>query len=210
MNRPMARMTGANPPPADLSQKTIRQFGDEMGVNADLLASVLDHLAQSRLLSNEPIALSADEVSFLEEHSGAKPNVLALVQARIVNAVEESADYSEAMTVKEAANLLGVSESRVRHRLSDGSLYAYKSDGRGVERKLPRWQFRHNDVIPHLGEVLNALPEDFTPLDAKAFFMNARVDHPTRDETFNVRDWLANGGDPGEVIALAHEQQYAI
>ena len=210
MNRPMARITGGFPLPADISQKTIRQFGDEMGVNADLLASVLDRLAQGRFLTKEPIALSADEVSFLEEHSGAKPNDLALVEARILNAIEESVDHGEAMTVREAASLLGVSESRVRHRLSEGTLYAYKSDGRGVERKLPHWQFRHNDAIPHLGEVLNALPEDFTPLDAKAFFMNARVDHPTRDETFSVREWLTNGGDPGEAIALAHEQRYVI
>lgn len=155
-------------------------------------------------------ALSADELAFLQAHSGATPNPQALAEARIANAVNEENELSDALTVREVADLLGVSPSRVRHWLADGSLYAYKSQGRGTERKLPRWQFHHGDVIPHLGEVLNALPDNDAPLGVKAFFLNARVEHPTSEENYSVRDWLLGGQDPAEAIALADEQKYTL
>jgi len=199
-------------PPVEKRFDTIDRFAAEAGIaltESDVI-SVLIRLSRQRLIGHLPPALTSAEESFLDLHSGTRPNPQALQDARLATALTEFVDHNEALTTSEVADLLGVTTSRVRHRISEGTLYAFRSEGRGQERRLPAWQFEQGKEIPRLGEVLDALPDEFTALDVKSFFLNARVDHQTRDETFSVREWLIAGSDPSEVVALAHEQSYAL
>ena len=85
----------------------------------------------------------------------------------------------DTLTVDQVAELLGVSASRVRHRIGDGSLYCLPDRAGGVSRAaLPTWQFEGGDAIPHLPEVLCVLPGDFTPVEVRDFAFNAQVEHP--------------------------------
>jgi hypothetical protein len=54
-------------------------------------------------------------------------------------------------TTSQAAELLKVDVSRIRQRLREGSLYGIEYDG---ERRLPRFQFERQQVLPGLREVL--------------------------------------------------------
>lgn len=208
MTFPLSRMAGA-PAPARTS-KSLEHLLNDVGVDRDVLRAALIRLAERGLLTRGPQELSAAEVAFMDAHSGTKPNPVVLFESRIQSEFERAADLDEAMTVSEVASLLGVSPSRVRHRLSAQTLYAYPSAGTGVGRLIPRWQFVGGKEVPHLGEVLRALPAEFTPMDVKAFVLNARVDHPTRDVTVGLLDWLSGGNDPAEAIALADDQQHTI
>ena len=162
-------------------------------------------------MTDETSDLTADELAFLREHGGVSLNSRVLAKARTASAVDEASELNNALTIHQVADLLGVSDSRVHHRLSEGSLYAYKPQGHGAMVKLSRWQFHYGDVIPHLPEVLHALLDRYSPVDIRAFFLNVRVDHPTGEETLSVKDWLIGGEeDPTEAIELADSQKYTI
>lgn len=94
----------------------------------------------------------------------------------------------------------GVSPSRIRHRVSEGGLYAVRA---GRSLLFPRWQFGPALLpLPHLSKVLAALPGDLHPAEVDGWFTtgngNLVVDgHPT-----SVRDWLLSGGDVGSVLEL--------
>ena len=115
---------------------------------------------------------------------------------RVASRVRAAEVDRENLTVDQAAELLGVSASRVRHRLGDGSIYAYPSTGRGVARRIPHWQFHAHRSIPHLASVLAELPDDFRPSEIRDFVFKADVDDPSRDATVPLLEWLRDGGDP--------------
>ncbi len=110
------------------------------------------------------------------------------------------------MTVGQAAELMRISASRVRHRIREGSSYAYASGGRGVGRRIPTWQFHVPEPVPDLAAVLTALPERFRPSDIRAFALNALVDDPDNGVTVPLLDWLRDGGDPATARALAESE----
>ena len=58
-----------------------------------------------------------------------------------------------ALTVGEAAALLGVDDSRIRHRLKERRLTGWKAQGGW---RLPNWQFTPSGVLPGLDVVLRA------------------------------------------------------
>lgn len=62
-----------------------------------------------------------------------------------------------ALTVGEAAALLGVDDSRIRHRLKERRLTGWKAQGGW---RLPNWQFTPSGVLPGLDVVLRAVPKD--------------------------------------------------
>lgn len=150
--------------------------------------------------------LPAGDAEFLQKHGGVSDNRVALFQSRLETSLMASSAIHETETAAQVATRLGKSRSRVLHRISEGAMYAFPSRGKGNERRIPTWQFDDGKVVPHLGEVLAALPEDFSPLEMRAFFMNARVDEPGIDEPVTVREWLLSGADPTQIVELAHAQ----
>lgn len=104
-----------------------------------------------------------------------------------------------ALTVPEAARMLGVDTSRIRHRLKDGNLAGWKNQG----WRLPAWQFASNGVLPGLDVVLRALPDDQPPLVVAAFMNTPQPDLEINRTTVTPREWLLALGDPTPVAALA-------
>ncbi|MFD9889984.1 DNA-binding protein [Amycolatopsis sp. NPDC059027] len=103
-----------------------------------------------------------------------------------------------ALSVVEAARILGVDDSRIRHRLKEGRLTGWKDQG----WRLPSWQFAGSGVLPGLEVVLRALPEDQPALVVAAFMSTPQPDLVINDHPATPRQWLLSGGDPEHVARL--------
>ncbi len=140
-------------------------------------------------LSRTPAAgatpISAAALRFLAEHGGVEAR--AAVEQYAEGEVQRERAVSAAQSLKElvgsswvlevAASRLGVSRSRVSHRISAQTLYVFTLQGR---RYVPQWQFvttsagasnGHGDVepIPGLGRIVPLIPHHLHPLAVKAF-----------------------------------------
>lgn len=191
---------------------TVAEWNKVTGSHVDetLVVDALEELRAQGWLREAPPPLTDVETSFLEMHGGVRDNREALVRARVTSRVRGESFERENMTVDQAAELMDVSASRVRHRIGDGSIYAYASTGRGVARRIPYWQFHDREPIPHLASVLAELPDDYRPSEIRTFVLNAEVDDPIRDAAVPLLDWLRDGGDPEPARELATAQQYVI
>ncbi len=104
-----------------------------------------------------------------------------------------------ALTVAEAARLIGVDTSRVRHRLAESQLSGWKD--RGTWR-LPAWQFTKSGVLPGIEVILESVPDDQPPLVVAAFMSTPQEDLLLDDSPVTPRQWLLATGDPGPVAKL--------
>ncbi|WP_019144147.1 hypothetical protein [Aeromicrobium massiliense] len=105
-----------------------------------------------------------------------------------------------------AAHELGVSLVDVQQMICRRELYACVSGGR---LEVPPWQLVRTPgepdahVLPHLGRVLAVLPREVHPFVVRAFFLRELVGVGAEGVPLAVRDWLAQGGAPGAVEAVA-------
>lgn len=104
-----------------------------------------------------------------------------------------------AHSVGQAAELLGVDTSRVRHKLKEGKLIGWKDKG----WRLPSWQFTDSGVLPGLETVLRALPDDQPQLMVAAFMNTPQADLEINGKAATPRQWLLAHGDPQAVADLA-------
>lgn len=107
------------------------------------------------------------------------------------------------LSAQEAGKLLGVNSSRIRQRLSEGSLYGFKE---GRSWWLPVFQFAGRGTVPGVGEVFPHLPEEASPLAVARWFLTPWADLITDEALETVaspRDWLLEGRDPKPVAAQA-------
>lgn len=187
---------------------TVADFTRATGVNIDErdVVAALEELRQQGWLSDAEPALTTDEARFLDAYGGVDDNRRALLKARVASRARTEMLVRDGMTVEQVADLLQISTSRVRHRLTDGTLYSYPSHGRGVPRVIPGWQFSERVPTPHLATVLSALPADFTRTEVRDFALNAEIDHPARDAVVPLLQWLRDGGAPGPAVELARAQ----
>lgn len=117
---------------------------------------------------------------------------------------EEVADEQDRLfTSAQVADLLGISASRVTHRLNNGTLFALPPTRRDVSRLFPTWQFDGSRVVPHLDLVVAELPTWFTAADTAGFFTNGQIELPSGDSQ-TVRHLLLSGGDVDRAVELAH------
>jgi hypothetical protein len=163
--------------------------------------------AELRVLLGPPMTesnmvLTSAEDAFLAEYGGvrsATDTQLAALDAR--SAARVIAEVAATLTRTEAATLLGIDETRLSHRVRDGSIYTYP--GAGGRRRYPDWQFHAGHVLPHLGQVLAVLPEHAHPVTIRSFMTvpdDTLVLHGT---PASPAQWLAAGGAPEPVCALA-------
>jgi hypothetical protein len=150
--------------------------------------------------------LTAAEACLLREHGeitapagDAKSVRRAVLRASSSNLADET---RESLTVEQAAKLLQVDGSRIRHRVRDRALYGFKIGG-GL--RLPTWQFTHRDAIPGLRAVLAALPADVHPLEVAGLMTTPDPDLAVADEPTSPRDWLIGGGDADAVVAVVED-----
>lgn len=116
---------------------------------------------------------------------------------------------AEALTAKQVADLLDVTDSRVRQRSGDGTLFAMSGTGRGRGGGLrfPRFQFTERGELPGWGTVSRALPEDANPVAVEYFLSHAHPD--LGDGELTPTQWLA-AGKPAEAVAALAEQAFSI
>jgi hypothetical protein len=154
--------------------------------------------------------VSATALRYLTDHGGdeavealAAFDAEAVQQDRTLAAAQALQELlATSLTIEEAAVRLGVSRSRVSHRMSDKSLYAVSVQSR---RYLPSWQFEDTGgAITGLAQVVPAIPSGLHPLTVEAF-MTTPLDDLDGDSPL---DYLRSGADPEAVVefltALGH------
>ena len=109
-------------------------------------------------------------------------------------------------SVSDAAIGLGVDPSRVRHRISDRSLYALKL---GTKLRLPHWQFGDSpatpgrlEVLPHLRRILGAVPPAATPFEIATFMTSGQVELQLSGSAVTPREWLLAGQSPDPICEM--------
>jgi len=181
----------------------------------DEVAAKLYAEARRRLLRNEPLrsdsagghlapSLSVGEVAALRAvglsmepfEEGAEDDPLMQSIGDYMALLETS------YTTSEAAKYLKVDASRVRQRLRERSLYGIDYDG---EKRLPRFQFERQKVIPGFREVITALPQALNPLDVAEWFLspNPDLEIDGQENPLSPRNWLLSGAQVEAVVALA-------
>lgn len=109
-----------------------------------------------------------------------------------------------ALTARQAAARLGVSDARVRQRLQARTLLAVRE---GRSWKLPVFQFTKRGELPGWGEVCPSLPPAASPLAVERWLRLSHSDLVTGDDEtpMSPRAWLLEGRPPEAVAALAGE-----
>ncbi len=140
--------------------------------------------------------MKPEAVAFLVEHAGVDPH-----EGRSPDggASEAAAGH---LTLTRATELLGLDAGEVRALVSRGELAAVTVRG---ELMFPRWQFEGAKPLPHLRAILAALPEDLHSLELEGWLTSTAPELEVGDVVLSPRDWLASGGDPEVVLALARD-----
>jgi len=109
-----------------------------------------------------------------------------------------------ALTEDEVQRVLGVKPSRVRQRVADRSLYAIAV---GKERRFPQVQFHESGLVPDIGKVLQALPEDLHPVEVESWLTSPNPDLLAGEEgeALSPREWLISGGSVSPLLAMARD-----
>lgn len=106
------------------------------------------------------------------------------------------------LTALEAAEMLGVTDARIRQRLKERTLFAIKDCG---SWRLPVFQFAEGRELPGWGEVAQNLPPGISPVTVAHWLLLPNVDLSVgEDETpTSPRAWLLEGRSPQSVAQLA-------
>ena len=170
---------------------------------ARLVESVLAELGPPPL-DDPASALSPDEVAGLEAvQADLRPRRPRERDPRADAAAGFAGVLAGSLTVAEAARRLGVDASRVRHRLAARQLLGIRrTDG----WRLPAWQFGPDgSPLPGIEKVLRVLPGEVHPVAVTRFFVTPAPELRVGRASVSPRDWLAGGGDPQPVAALARD-----
>lgn len=192
---------------AEVDQLTLREAGitDPDRILAAAAAFLREHpIYREPAVAN---ALSVEEEAFLSA-SGASGVGQVNNSAKATNVAVIAGEFAEMETTAygqaEVARLLGVSTSRVRQRLDNGSLYSINGP---AGRVCPHFQFHDSRTLPGLETVLAALGDDAHPVAVQRFFFSVHQDLES-DElgvALSPRDWLMTGHDPQVVVTLARD-----
>lgn len=194
---------------ADTDWRTLQ----DAGIAVDKLASVAAaFIRQHPLYSSLPAhnALSAQEEAFLKQGGAlgvGEPTRSAYAAENVtVIAGEYAHMITTALTQQQAAEQLGVTTSRIRQRIDNGTLYAIESPN-GSGRVCPAFQFCDTGLLPNLDAVLAAIRSTAHPVLVQRFFLteNADLESELLSRTLSPRDWLLTGHTPETVIQLAKD-----
>ena len=185
----------------------IDQFFRDRGVPIDeaRVLEALETLLGDRVGATGAVALPAGDAELLARHSGVEPRSQRGPDAAAAAAADAAAAVTAlvagALTVAEVAERAGVSPSRVRHWIADGQVHALRVGGRNL---LPTWQLGPDGrPLPHLGEVLDALPDDLHPLAVAGFFATPQPELDLGGRAVDATTWLLSGGRVDLVVDLA-------
>jgi excisionase family DNA binding protein len=196
----------------ELTEKELRDRGiqrspEDIAEEARRFVSyVITEMPTGRWMTDPGKEFSEEEITALEEggldlspQEEGGPDPLARTAAKYV------ALLASALTTKEAAEVLEVSESRVRQRLGEGTLYGVKA---GRENRLPAFQFEGGKEVPGIAQVLKRIDRSLHPVAVLNWFMLPNPDLFLDEEEarpVSPRHWLLSGGDPEVPVRLVEE-----
>lgn len=138
-------------------------------------------------LTEAEIQALRDADSYVEE--------VPAFSSRARTRVAAARTLATSLTTTEAAKILGVSDSRIRQRISEHTLLAQRlPDG----WRLPAFQFPEGKELPGWAEVAEAFPESVTMRAAERFMTtpHRELELDEADATcVSPSEWLAGGGD---------------
>lgn len=188
-------------------QQVLDAYADGMR-EADFAAALAADLAGRG--AERSVGLTESERVFLIT-SGVDPHDLDQTPGDASQVTQDAADAlidaaATSMSVSDAATGLGVDPSRVRHRISDRSLYALKL---GTKLRLPDWQFSdpqagpdHLVPLPHLRRILAAAPTAVMPIEIATFMTSSQAELQLRDTAVTPRVWLLAGRSPEPICEM--------
>src|SRR5665811_71304 len=107
----------------------------------------------------------------------------------------------QAKSATEVAHDLGMTSARIRQRASERTLYGIRD---GDEWRFPGWQFDASGrPIRGLGAVFPVMSRDLHPIAVFRFLSEPSPDLEIEDEPVSPLAWLATGGNPEPVAAIA-------
>jgi excisionase family DNA binding protein len=192
-----------------------------MATRVDKRLARIERLAAERDLStDEVLAVLEDALASVEAAHAQRGRELSAAEERVLaaeglgrprgnrEAVKRSLGHythtlQEALTTKQAAHRLGVTESRVRQLLGERRLYGIKAHRGGW--RLPLWQFSGGQVVPGLERVLERLSPGLHPLGVEGFLTTPKPELVLGDQNVSPLEWLTAGGDPEPIVELAGE-----
>lgn len=146
--------------------------------------------------------LSETERTFLAEHGGRAASEAArrsgadIYAERLARSMAAARDeLGSLLTSAEAAGLLGVDRSVVSRRISGRRMFATEAQGR---RRIPDWQIVGGRLLPHLAEVIAAIPADADPADVAALMRTEQDELSGRTPAAH----LLAGGNAAPVLGL--------
>jgi hypothetical protein len=185
-----------------LEELIIQHFG----VSAEELTSALDTLPPIR---PDAASLSANEAA-LYDAADFVESEQAYARVTLEAAGHTARLLSTAYSAREVADLLGVTDSRVRQRRGDRTLWAIEDGGGWV---FPSLQFEdavgRRGQIRHLDQVLPAIPTDLHPLAVARLLTTAQPDLIVDGQQVSPLQWLRDGGDVEVVRAIVEAADWA-
>ncbi|WP_372699518.1 helix-turn-helix domain-containing protein [Arthrobacter sp. JSM 101049] len=170
------------------------------GFSSDQLADALER-ALERLKPTDTAALTSADQTFWDQHSGIPSEPRLVANAMAASVAAATLHEAGSLGSQEVALRLGLRPSTVRRYVLDRKLYSFKTNGRML---FPSWQFTGTRrPLPHLAEILAALPPGSHPQTVQGFFTTPQPDLRLSGEAATPRDWLISGGEPDLVVALA-------
>ncbi|MBA2714466.1 MAG: hypothetical protein H0U55_13045 [Rubrobacteraceae bacterium] len=193
----------------NLSEKQLRERGVFRSLE-DIEGDVLEMIAYSigtlpvGVVGREPARQFTSEEADVLKRGGLTLEVYEGKDDASTQTAERYATMMAlALTEDEVQRVLGVKPSRVRQRIADRSLYAIAV---GKERRFPQVQFHERDLVPGIGKVLQALPEDLHPVEVESWLTSPNPDLLTsEEEALSPREWLISGGSVSPLVAMARE-----
>ena len=182
--------------PIDLDVLITEHYGITRAELARALESLPSIRPHAAALSETEAALLDDSDFAEDERAYARVTVETLGRtARLI---------STAYSASEAAERLGVNESRIRQRRADRTLWAIEDRDGWV---FPALQFEdeagRRGQIRGLDQVLRVLPADLHPLSVAGFLTTPQADLRIGGQPVSPLAWLRSGGDVGPVINVA-------
>lgn len=177
---------------------------ERLHVSSEDTLTALEMLASSTPAGAEGPAstLTLDEERALREAGSLREELPPLAQrASLGTAMQRLVLVTDALSVKQAAATLEVSEGRIRQRLAARTLFGVQA---AQGWRLPRFQFTQDgQLLRGLDRVLPALPADVHPVVVTSFLARPHEDLLVGAEPTSPAAWLEGGGDIDAVVTLA-------
>ena len=178
------------------------EISTRLRLDTDQFLAALDQLARrTPVESADPArALTSAEETVLREAGSLRSSMPSFDErASTKTELWREQMLSTAMSVKQTAAVLDVTEGRVRQRLQARTLLGIE---RGGVWLVPRFQFPDEVELTGIDEVLPAFPYDVHPAAVYAFLTNASVDLEIEGEALSPKQWLLAGGPTDAVVEL--------